>query len=61
MAIKLSEKAAVAPEKLAAFLEKSQGSSFTPSGVLRVNVDDEESEQLLRIARDVLLEIRVAD
>lgn len=61
LAIKLSEKAAVAPEKLAIFMEQSQGSSFSPSGVLRLAVDQEESERMLEIARDVLLEIRVPD
>jgi transcription-repair coupling factor (superfamily II helicase) len=61
LAIKLSEKASVAPDKLASFMERTAGTSFSPSGVLRVNVDDEESDRLLEIARGVLLEIRVAD
>jgi transcription-repair coupling factor (superfamily II helicase) len=61
LAIKLSEKASVAPERLATFLEHSRGASFSPSGVLRVNVDEQESERMLEIAREVLLEIRVPD
>ena len=60
-AIKLSEKANVAPERLAIFLGWRKGASFTPSGVLRVNLDEEEQEQVLEMARDVLLEIRVTD
>jgi transcription-repair coupling factor (superfamily II helicase) len=61
LAIKLGEKAAVAPEKLAIFLEQSPGASFSPSGVLRILVDEDESDRLLEIARGVLLEIRVPD
>ncbi|HXM35669.1 MAG TPA: transcription-repair coupling factor, partial [Pyrinomonadaceae bacterium] len=61
LAIKLSEKASVSPGKLATFLQQSPGASFSPSGVLRVNVVEDESDRLLQIARDVLLEIRVPD
>jgi transcription-repair coupling factor (superfamily II helicase) len=58
-AVKLSEKANVAPEKLAIWLSERKGATFTPSGVLRVDLDEEEQEQVLEIVRDVLLEIRV--
>lgn len=61
MAVKLSEKANVAPEKLAVFLQARTHSSFSPSGVLRVELDQEEREQVLEKVRDVLLEIRVTD
>jgi transcription-repair coupling factor (superfamily II helicase) len=61
IAVKLSEKASVAPEKLAVFLGQRTGTSFSPSGVLRVGLDEEEREQVLEKVRDVLLEIRVTD
>ena len=60
-AIKLGEKANVAPEKLGVFLSQRPGASFTPSGVLRVDLDEEDEEQVLEIVRGVLLEIRVTD
>ena len=61
LAVKLSEKARVAPERLRIFLGWRQGVSFSPSGVLRLALNEEEEEQVLEIARDVLLEIRVTD
>lgn len=38
VAIKLSENAKVDPEKLTGYLAANEGSSFSPSGILRVNV-----------------------
>jgi transcription-repair coupling factor (superfamily II helicase) len=38
VAIKLGEKARVLPEKLMQFLEENEGSSFSPSGILRVAI-----------------------
>jgi transcription-repair coupling factor (superfamily II helicase) len=61
LAIKLSEKARVSPEKLAVFLGARETASFSPSGVLRVDLNDDESDQRLEIAREVLLNIRVTD
>ena len=61
MAVKLGEKANVAPERLGIFLNWRQGASFSPSGVLRVVLAEEEQEQALEMVRDVLLEIRVTD
>jgi len=61
IAVKLTEKAAVAPEKLAIFLQSRASASFSPSGVLRVDLDEEEQDRLLETVRDVLLEIRVTD
>ena len=58
-AIKLSEKASVAPEKLTVLLSEKEGASFTPSGVLRVELNEEEQERVLEMVRGVLLEIRV--
>jgi transcription-repair coupling factor (superfamily II helicase) len=61
IAIKLGEKARVAPEKLMALVGKQTGATFTPSGVLRLELNEEEQEQVLETARRVLLDIRVAD
>ena len=38
VAIKLGESARVSPEKLMQFLDENEGSSFSPSGILRVEV-----------------------
>jgi transcription-repair coupling factor (superfamily II helicase) len=40
VAIKLGETARVSPEKLMQFLEEHEGSSFSPSGILRVKVEN---------------------
>jgi transcription-repair coupling factor (superfamily II helicase) len=40
VAIKLGETARVSPEKLMQFLEEYEGSSFSPSGILRVKVEN---------------------
>jgi transcription-repair coupling factor (superfamily II helicase) len=58
LAIKLGEKARVAPEKLMALLAARSGAAFTPSGVLRVDLSEKELDGLLETARGVLLEIR---
>jgi transcription-repair coupling factor (superfamily II helicase) len=50
-AIKLSENAKVLPEKLMEILGENEGSSFSPSGILRVITD---SENLIEAARTVL-------
>jgi transcription-repair coupling factor (superfamily II helicase) len=61
IAIKLSERARVAPEKLLNLVGTREGASFTPGGVLRLDLDEEARENLLETARGVLLEIRVGD
>lgn len=61
IAIKLSEKARVAPERLLALLSEREGASFSPSGVLRLEFSEEEMDYLLQTARRVLLEVRGAD
>ncbi|MGA9994275.1 MAG: transcription-repair coupling factor [Pyrinomonadaceae bacterium] len=61
IAIKLGEKARVAPEKLLALVGHRQGASFSPSGVLRLDLKEEEMDAPLETARGVLLEIHVAD
>jgi transcription-repair coupling factor (superfamily II helicase) len=61
IAIKLSEKARVSPEKLMALVASREGANFTPSGVLRVDLDEKELEGALETARGVLLGIRAED
>jgi transcription-repair coupling factor (superfamily II helicase) len=61
IAIKLGEKARVAPEKLMALVAERSGAAFTPSGVLRVDLAEKEAEMTLETARGVLLEIRAED
>ncbi len=58
IAIKLSEKARVAPEKLMEMVRVREGASFTPSGVLRLELSEEERDEVLAVARRVLLQIR---
>jgi transcription-repair coupling factor (superfamily II helicase) len=61
IAIKLGEKARVAPEKLMALVARRENASFTPNGVLRLDLNEEEAEGALETARGVLLEIRAED
>ncbi|HVF87064.1 MAG TPA: TRCF domain-containing protein, partial [Pyrinomonadaceae bacterium] len=61
IAIKLSEKARVAPEKLLALVSKRSGATFAPSGVLRVELDDKESENTIGAAHRLLMEISAGD
>jgi transcription-repair coupling factor (superfamily II helicase) len=58
IAIKLSEKARVAPEKLMELIRAREGASFTPNGVLRLGLNEEEKAEVLGVARRVLLQIR---
>ncbi len=58
IAIKLAEKARVAPEKLMELISAREGASFTPSGVLRLELSDEEKDHVLKVARRVLLQVR---
>jgi transcription-repair coupling factor (superfamily II helicase) len=58
IAIKLSEKARVAPEKLMEMVGVREGASFTPSGVLRLELSEDERDEVLAVARRVLLQIR---
>jgi transcription-repair coupling factor (superfamily II helicase) len=58
VAIKLSEKARVAPEKLMELIRAREGASFTPNGVLRLGLSEEEKAEVLGVARRVLLQIR---
>jgi len=55
VAIKLSENARVQPEKLMEILSEREGSSFSPSGILRVDID---SANPIQMARTVLEQLK---
>ncbi|HET7112636.1 MAG TPA: transcription-repair coupling factor [Pyrinomonadaceae bacterium] len=61
IAVKFSEKARISPEKLGDFVSKHVGTVFTPNGVLRVVLTEDEQDNILEFARDVLLRIRATD
>ncbi|MDX6532030.1 MAG: hypothetical protein QOH41_4320 [Blastocatellia bacterium] len=58
IAIKLAEKARVSPEKLMELIRVREGASFTPGGVLRLELNAEEKDHSLAVARRVLLQIK---
>jgi len=58
IAVKLAEKARVGPEKLMELLRAREGTNFTPNGVLRLELSAEEKDEVLAVARRVLLQIR---
>jgi len=61
VAFKFSEKARVSPEKLAEFVGTHAHSSFTPTGVLRLVLTEEQQDNVLEEARGVLLQLHVND
>jgi transcription-repair coupling factor (superfamily II helicase) len=61
VAIKMAEKARVAPEKIMELVQQRLGASFTPSGVLRLELDQDEKDHSLEVARRVLLQIMASD
>jgi transcription-repair coupling factor (superfamily II helicase) len=54
-AVKLSENARVAPEKLMQILSDYEGSAFSPNGILRVVIN---TENLIDAAREILIKIQ---
>jgi transcription-repair coupling factor (superfamily II helicase) len=58
IAIKLAEKARVAPESLMELIRVRAGTNFAPNGVLRLELSAEEKDEVLAVARRVLLQIR---
>jgi transcription-repair coupling factor (superfamily II helicase) len=58
VAIKFSEKAHISPDKLAIFVRSRDGRHFSPTGVLRLNLNDDEHNQVLETVRSALLELR---
>jgi transcription-repair coupling factor (superfamily II helicase) len=61
VAIKFSEKARISPEKLGEFVTATSGAVFTPNGVLRLVLTEDEQDEVLDVARAVLLRLRAAD
>ncbi|HVG29586.1 MAG TPA: TRCF domain-containing protein, partial [Pyrinomonadaceae bacterium] len=61
VALKFGERARVAPEKLMALVGEQAGASFSPSGVLRVELPEGERTDLIETARGLLLRVRAAD
>jgi len=61
VAVKFSEKARISPEKLGDFVTRNKGAVFTPNGVLRLVLTEDEQDNVLDVARDVLLQIRAGD
>jgi transcription-repair coupling factor (superfamily II helicase) len=55
IAVKLAENARVLPEKLMEVLSENEGSSFSPSGILRLSLNGDDP---LRLAHQVLERIR---
>ena len=61
VAIKFSEKARISPEKLGVFVRNHAGAVFTPAGVLRLVLTEEQQDNVLDVARDVLLQLHASD
>ncbi|HEX5875369.1 MAG TPA: TRCF domain-containing protein, partial [Pyrinomonadaceae bacterium] len=61
IAVKFSEKARVSPEKLLDFVKNQEGAVFTPNGVLRLVLTEDQQDEVLDVARAVLLRLRASD
>ena len=61
IAIKFRENARISPEKLAEYVGTHTGATFTPSGVLRLVLTEDEQDEVLDVARAVLLRLRATD
>ena len=57
-ALRFTEKARISPEKLAVFIEARKGRVFTPTGILRITLTDEEQDNVLDVIRGVLLALK---
>jgi transcription-repair coupling factor (superfamily II helicase) len=61
IAVKLSEKARVAPEKLLSLVGARAGASFTPNGVLRLDLSEAEADDVIETTHGLLLQISSAE
>jgi transcription-repair coupling factor (superfamily II helicase) len=61
VAVKFNEKARISPEKLAEYVSAHEGAVFTPNGVLRLVLTEDEQDNVLDVARAVLLQLRASD
>jgi len=60
-AVKLGEKARVDPERLMSLVGQRSGISFTPSGVLKIDLSQDERANLLETTRGLLLRVAATD
>jgi transcription-repair coupling factor (superfamily II helicase) len=58
VALKFTEKARISPEKLAVFVKAREGRVFTPTGILRLALSEEEQENVFDVVRGILVELR---
>ena len=61
IAIKFSENARISPEKLTEFVSRGENATFTPAGVLRINLEQAPDDSELQVARAALLDLRLGD
>jgi transcription-repair coupling factor (superfamily II helicase) len=61
VAVKFSEKARISPEKLMAFVSGGDGRVFSPTGVLKVKLNEHQQDNLLDTVRGLLIELRLED
>jgi hypothetical protein len=58
VALRFTENARISPEKLAVFIAAQPGRVFTPTGILRLALTEDEQDNVLDLVRGVLLELR---
>ena len=58
VAFKFSEKARISTEKLAEMVSERSGAVFSPTGVLRLGLDENELDNMIDVAHGVLLQLR---
>ena len=61
VAVKFSEKARISPENLGEFISSTQGAMFTPSGVLKLILSEDQQDEVLKVVRDVLRQLQASD
>ncbi|HEX7297107.1 MAG TPA: transcription-repair coupling factor, partial [Pyrinomonadaceae bacterium] len=61
VAVKFSEKARISPDKLRQFMTSREGALFTPTGVLRLVLSEDEQDNVLDVAHGLLLQLRASD
>jgi transcription-repair coupling factor (superfamily II helicase) len=61
LAVKFSETARISTDKLAAFINAREGRLFSPTGVLKLQLNEDEQDNLLDTVRGLLMELRLED
>ncbi|HEX6728813.1 MAG TPA: transcription-repair coupling factor [Pyrinomonadaceae bacterium] len=61
VALKFKENARISPERLRQFMVSREGAVFTPAGVLRLSLTEDEQDSVLDVTRAVLLQLRDSD